>query len=157
MLDKLIEICEKNGIQVVEEEYIPSQFDGFEMRLVINSIEKEVIGAEIVVAHELGHYFDMVYRFNGSPEKAGAERMTRQGVLHQEEVAWEYAERILRELGYSDWDNFHEKKEISLKSYEENILPRMFPEQIDVMEQQIDAMEMEKQLWDLVNNLLSED
>ena len=55
------------------------------------------------IAHEMGHWYDIMVLYKGDAEKHGFET----GTLEMEVRAWEFAVEYLKEAGYTHWEEFN--------------------------------------------------
>lgn len=149
IMDSLLDICKQHGIKVIHTEEVPSLFHVYKKIIILNPLETEYLTPELVLAHELGHYMDMLQHFNGSVQKMRSERYTVEGAIAQENRAWDQAKRILSELGYTDWATFEEKRNIAVQSHMEaaSTAKGMTIEEIK---------ELEQDIWETIDEILEE-
>lgn len=70
----------------------------------------------VLLAHEIGHAIDLYENYNGDVERYRAEN-----VLQKEQMAWDHAERLLCDFGFTEWERFYDHKSEGLNSYVEGL------------------------------------
>lgn len=66
------------------------------------------------LAHEAGHAIDFHKNY-----QSDLDRWNRSARFQLEQTAWEYAEEILKQFSFANWEYFSQHKSEGLKSYEE--------------------------------------
>lgn len=85
---------------------------------------KDLVEETCLLAHEFGHYGSPYAQYEEVMERRskGRELITREeadAIREEERRAWDEAERVLRELGFTEWHRFREVSQRNLKSYDE--------------------------------------
>ena len=125
-LDRLLNVCKSLGVKVVFTQpetpwdrlasYIPD-----EKKIIVEG-RIDSSDVDIVLAHEIGHAITLTDADITAYSLFNVDSTYGPKVYQSEVNAWDAAEMMLSEIGFSGWDRFKIVKQECLKTYADDIL-----------------------------------